>query len=77
MAARPVVTTPVSAIPEVSGNAAVYAAAETPTRSPTGCSESLRWPRTCVPGELRAAGYTWERTAEGLIDLYRRATGAD
>ena len=79
-AGRPVVTTPVSAIPEVAGDAAVYAEA----RDADGLAEALQRVLTdsalaadlAARGRARAAGYTWERTAEGLIDLYGRATAA-
>ena len=80
-AGRPVVTTPVSAIPEVSGDAAVYAAAGDADALADGLQRVLTDTSLAADlgarGRLRAAGYTWERTAEGLIDLYRRATGAD
>ena len=80
-AGRPVVTTPVSAIPEVSGNAAVYAAAGDADALADGLQRVLTDTSLAADlgarGRLRAASYTWERTAEGLIDLYRRATGAD
>ena len=79
-AGRPVVTTAVSAIPEVAGNAAVYASAQ----DPDGLAEALHRVLTdsilaadlADRGRARAASYTWEHTATGLIDLYRRATAA-
>ncbi|MCY4425245.1 MAG: glycosyltransferase family 1 protein [Acidimicrobiaceae bacterium] len=78
-AGRPVVTTPVSAIPEVSGDAAVYAAAGDADALADGLHRVLTDTSLAedlaARGRARAAGYTWERTADGLIDLYRRATG--
>ena len=78
-AGRPVVTTPVSAIPEVSGDAAVYAAAGDADALADGLQRVLTDTSLAAAlaarGRARAAGYTWERTAEGLIDLYRRAVG--
>ena len=78
-AGRPVVTTPVSAIPEVSGDAAVYAAAGDADALADGLQrvltdESLA-SDLAARGRARAAGFTWDRTAEGLIDLYTRALG--
>ena len=76
-AGRPVVTTPVSSIPEVAGDAALYAA---PGDS-DALAEALQQVLTdsalvadlAARGRARAAGFTWERTADGLIDLYRQA----
>ena len=80
-AGRPVVTTAVSAIPEVAGDAAVYA----PVKDPDGLAEALQRVLTdsslaadlADRGRARAAAFTWERTAAGLVDLYRQATDAD
>ncbi len=76
-AGRPVVTTPVSAIPEVSGDAALYAAvgdcddlADTLQQALT---DSALIADLGARGQAWVAGYTWERAADGLIDLYRRA----
>ena len=78
-AGRPVVTTPVSAIPEVSGDAAVYAAAGDADALADGLQRVLTDTSLAddlaARGRARAAGYTWERTADGLINLYRRAIG--
>ena len=80
-AGRPVVTTAVSSIPEVAGDAAVYA----PVQDPDGLAEALQRVLTdsslaadlADRGRARAAAYTWERTAAGLVALYRQATDAD
>ena len=76
-AGRPVVTTPVSAIPEVSGDAAVYAAAGDADALADGLQRVLTDTSLAADlatrGRARAAGYTWERTAQGLTDLYSRA----
>ena len=76
-AGRPVVTSPVSAIPEVAGDAALYAVAG----DADSLAEALQRVLTdsalvadlCARGRLRAASYTWDRTAEGMLDLYSRA----
>lgn len=80
-AGRPVVTTAVSSIPEVAGDAAVYA----PVQDPDGLAEALQRVLTdsslaadlADRGRARAAAFTWERTAAGLVDLYRQATDAN
>lgn len=76
-AGRPVVTTAVSAIPEVAGDAVVYA----PVQDPDGLAWALQRVLTdsalaadlADRGRTRAAAYTWERTAAGLVELYSRA----
>ena len=80
-AGRPVVTTAVSSIPEVAGDAAVYA----PVQDPNGLAEALQRVLTdsslaadlADRGRARAATFTWERTAAGLVALYRQATDAN
>ena len=79
-AGRPVVTTRASAIPEVAGDAALYVEAgdaDTLAGALQGvlADEDLV-AELGVRGRTRAAGFTWERTADGLIDVYRQATGA-
>lgn len=79
-AGRPVVTTAVSSIPEVAGDDAVYA----PVQDPDGLAEALHRVLTdsslaadlADRGRTRAAAYTWENTAAGLVDLYQQATSA-
>lgn len=76
-AGRPVVTSPVAAIPEVAGDAAVYAAPGDATELAGGLQRVLADSALAADldarGRARAAAYTWERTADGLMDLYRRA----
>lgn len=77
LAGRPVVTTPVSAIPEVAGDAVLYAA----PGDADELADALRQVLTdselvaslAERGRARAATFTWERTAEGLMNLYRQA----
>ena len=79
-AGRPVVTTPVSAIPEVAGDAALYAAAGDADALADALQQVLTDGALAAElgarGKARAAGYTWERTAAGLVDLYSRAIRA-
>ena len=76
-AGRPVVTAPVAAIPEVVADAAVYAAPGDAAELAGGLqrvlTDSALATELAARGRARAASYTWERTAGGLIDLYRRA----
>lgn len=78
-AGRPVVTTSGSAIPEVAGDAALYAEAGEADALAAALHRALTDAALAADlaakGRSRAAGYTWERTADGLIDLYRRAAG--
>ena len=78
-AGRPVVTTARGAIPEVAGDAALYAEAGDADALAAALHRALAdealAAELAAKGRSRAAGYTWERTAGGLIDLYRRAVG--
>jgi glycosyltransferase involved in cell wall biosynthesis len=79
-AGTPVVTTAAGAIPEVVGDAAVLV----PPRDADALAGALRAVLTDAglaarlrsAGVRRAAAYPWERTAEGLLGLYRRAAEA-
>ena len=78
-AGRPVVTTRAPAIPEAAGDAAVYVDAGD-ADALAGSLQQVLTDRELAAdlgarGRARAAGYTWERTADGLVELYRRATG--
>ena len=77
-AGRPVVTTRAPAIPEAAGDAAVYVDAGD-ADALAGSLQQVLTDRELAAdlgarGRARAAGYTWERTADGLVELYRRAT---
>jgi glycosyltransferase involved in cell wall biosynthesis len=65
-----VLTTPRGGLPEVAGNAAVYADPESPAAIAGALESLLRDParraRLGAQGRERAAGLTWDRTA-GLI----------
>ncbi len=78
-AGRPVVTTPVAAIPEVAGDAALYADAGDADALAGHLQRVLDDQELAAElgarGRSRAAGFTWERTADGLIGIYRLATG--
>lgn len=79
-AGRPVVTTRVAAIPEVAGDAASYVEAGDADTLAGALERVLEDQELAAElgarGRSRAAGFTWERTVEGLIDIYRLATGA-
>lgn len=79
-AGRPVVTTPVAAIPEVAGDAALYVEAGDADALAGALQRVLEDQELAAElgarGHSRAAGFIWERTADGLIDLYRLALGA-
>jgi len=69
----PVVTTPVSALPEVCGDAALYAdpddragLADAVLRAAT---DAATRERLVAAGPARAAGRTWDRTARAVDDL--------
>lgn len=78
-AGTPVVTTDGGALPEIVGDAALVV--------PTGDTDALEEAvdrllsdpgladRLVAAGRARAAGFTWERTAEGIEALYRLARG--
>jgi len=79
-AGRPVVTTPVAAIPEAAGDAALYVEAGDADAMAGGLQRALDDQELSTQlgarGRARAAGFTWERTADGLIDIYRLAAEA-
>jgi glycosyltransferase involved in cell wall biosynthesis len=72
----PVVTSDRSALPEVGGNAALYAPPDEPSAIGDRLLEVLR--DAALAGDLaargaeRAAGFTWRRTAERTISVYER-----
>jgi glycosyltransferase involved in cell wall biosynthesis len=77
----PVVTSSVSSLPEVAGDAALLvdpmsteAIAEATTRVLT--DRSLR-ERLVEAGRKRPAAFSWERTAKATVETWRRALGAD
>ena len=80
-AGRPVVTTPVAAIPEVAGDAALYAEAGDADALADGLQRVLTDQQLAAElrarGRDRAAGFTWAGTADGLLNVYQRALGAD
>jgi alpha-1,3-rhamnosyl/mannosyltransferase len=76
-AGTPVVAAAAGAIPEVAGDGALLV-------SPTDTDalaeaigrvleDSALADALVRAGRVRAAGYSWRRAAEGLMDLYRRA----
>ena len=79
-AGRPVVTTPVAAIPEVAGDAASYVEPREADALAGALQRVLEDQELAAElgarGRARAAGFTWERTADGLVDLYTEASAA-
>lgn len=73
----PVVATAAGALPEVLGDAASLVSAGDPDALAAAMLELLRAPSTRAErierGRARAAGYSWERCAEGLAQLYHDA----
>lgn len=76
----PVVATRAGALPEVLGDAASLVPAGDPEALAGALAELLddhaRWADAVGRGISRAAGFTWERCAEGLDALYRAAAGS-
>jgi glycosyltransferase involved in cell wall biosynthesis len=76
----PVVASDAGSLPEVLGDAAVLV----PVKNAEALAEALaavldddrERDRLSAAGRARAAGYSWDRTAEGLVGLYRRARAA-
>ena len=75
----PVVTTTAGALPEVVGDAALLVAPGDHDALVAGLQRLLTDDAVrdtlVAAGTERVVGYDWARTAKGLIDLYRRATG--
>ena len=73
----PVVATSVGAIPEVVGDAALLVPPHDPDSLAASLGRVLADPdlvqRLMVAGDDRVARFTWERTVDGLVDLYRKA----
>ena len=72
----PVLTTNKSSIPEVCGDAALYFDPAVPgaleTVLKTALSDRDRLMEIIAKGRLQAAQFTWERTTEQTLDIYRR-----
>ncbi|MDQ4097970.1 MAG: glycosyltransferase, partial [Actinomycetota bacterium] len=73
----PVVATAAGALPEVLGDAALLVpvgdeVALAEAIDATLAQDGLR-DRLVAAGKEQVARYSWERTADGLVDLYRRA----
>ena len=73
----PVVTTKVAAIPEVVGEAALFATPGDPDELAEALRRALgdaeQAASLVAAGRTRVADYTWERTAAGMAALYLRA----
>src|SRR5271165_4505906 len=74
----PVVASTAGALPEVLGDAAVLVPPGDPDGLAAALARVLDDPDLAAAlaarGSERAAGYTWDACAEGVTDLYRRAT---
>lgn len=78
-AGTPVVATRVGAIPEVVGDAAVLVPEQDAAALAAGIAsvlddDGLRG-ELAARGHQRVAHHTWERTVDGIVDLYRQASG--
>jgi glycosyltransferase involved in cell wall biosynthesis len=75
-AGLPVVTTSVGALPEVLGDAAVLVPPNDERALAAAIAAVLdddgRRAELTARGRARAAAYDWDRTVDGLVDLYRR-----
>ena len=75
----PVVATAAGAIPEVCGDAAVLTPVGDVDAFAAGLAAVLDSPERAsalvVAGRVRSTSFTWERCAQGLVDLYRDAAG--
>ena len=77
LAGTPVVTTRVAAIPEAAGHAALYVGPGYPEEL-AGALERVLADAALASdlvarGRIRASRFTWDRTAEAMVGLYRRA----
>jgi glycosyltransferase involved in cell wall biosynthesis len=79
--ATPVITTTVSSLPEVAGDAALLVEPDDVGGMAEAMNRCLNEPD--LIGELRAAGirraasFSWDRTATATAELHRRALGMD
>lgn len=76
----PVITSSVSSLPEVAGDAALLVDPLSTEAIASGLLRVAEEPELrqelVERGLRRAALYTWQRTAEGTLDVYREAAGA-
>jgi glycosyltransferase involved in cell wall biosynthesis len=76
----PVVTTTAGALPEVVGDAALLVAPGDHDALVAGLQQLLteerRRAQLVAAGTARVVAFDWARTADGLVDLYRRALAA-
>ena len=76
-AGTPVVTSNVSCLPEVAGNAALLVNPTDPVELAEGISSILGNPKLAAKlssdGSLRAASYTWQKTATSTLNTYLEA----
>ena len=77
----PVVTSNLSSLPEVAGEAARLVDPTDVGEIRRALDDLLRRPeerrRLAALGRERAAGFTWQQAARRTLDLYRRAAGAE
>ncbi len=69
----PVVTSNVSSMPEVAGNAAVYVKPEEVESIKEGIEKALKQKKTLVRnGQKRLKKFSWKKTAEETMKVYRK-----
>ena len=78
--ATPVITSRLSSLPEVGGSAVAYIEDVTSVDSIASTiaavvSDEARRHEMARLGLTQAAGFTWQRSAQGLLDVYRRVLG--
>ena len=74
----PVVTSNISSMPEVAGEAAVLVDPFEPASIADGITKVLAGPRGLVEkGFARISEFSWEKTARMTLDVYREALNAD
>jgi len=73
---KPVVAARNSSLPEVGGDAAVYVDdPNDPEELAAALETAMRDTALPAKGRARAAGFTWERCARGVVDVIREALG--
>jgi len=73
---KPVVAARNSSLPEVGGDAAVYVDdPNDPEELAAALGTAMRDTALPAKGRARAAGFTWERCARGVVDVIREALG--
>jgi glycosyltransferase involved in cell wall biosynthesis len=77
----PAVLAPCGALPEVGGEAAIYAAADDPAQWVEAigklASDSTLWERYSLAGRERSALFSWDRAGQKLVEVIRRVVESE